>query len=323
MKTKIVHPLWTHLPAVIALIIMVLYALVPGPLPANAPVHYGSNGVPDDYGSPWWVFGLVTGLSILFILISGFIDELWARQEKKKAFNWLSLMDEVTVGAMVGINLGYFAIVRDEGSLFSFPWGLLGLVGGGATILGVLLEMIRPYRPYSVTPASEDSKALKAEIGQYLKNNTSFVYWDYQNPLYVSLVTIGLPLVFIASGVLVWFDQSWLSIIFFLIAIQSTILYGGQRVLVTRGEITIKWGILGIKVLRLRVEEITQVEKHEFAPIKDFGGYGIRFNREMKAYFLRGNRGVKITTSDRKKYLIGSDNVDRLEAVINAVSTGR
>mgnify|MGYP001768199840 CR=1 FL=1 len=92
--------------------------------------------------------------------------------------------------------------------------------------------------------------------------------------------------------------------------------------IVTRNEVTIRWGLLGLKVLRVATAEISGVEKHEFAPIRDFGGYGIRFNSEMKAFFLRGNQGVKLTTTGGRKYLIGSNSVDRLEAVIEGV-TGR
>jgi hypothetical protein len=323
MKIKLIHPLWTHLPAVIALIIMVVYAFVPSLLPSNAPVHYGNNGIPNAYGSPWWALSMITGLSIFFILLSGFLDELWARQEKTKAFNWLSLMDDITVGAMAGINIGYFTVVRQEGSLFSFPWVLLGLMGGGATILGILLEMVRPYRPYPIKLVEVESQALKTEIDHRLKGDSPLVYWDYQNPPYISVLTIIIPLIMLGSGILTWFSQPALSILLFVVAILMVTPYGGLRVLVTRHDVTIRFGILGFRVLRLKMKDIVGIEKHEFAPIRDFGGYGIRFNREMKAYYMRGNSGVKITTSDGKKYLIGSDNVDRLATIISAVSSRR
>jgi len=38
----------------------------------------------------------------------------------------------------------------------------------------------------------------------------------------------------------------------------------------------------------------------------------------MKAYFLRGSRGVKITTLNEKQYLIGSDQPEELNAVMKA-----
>ena len=90
---KIIHPLWTHIPPVAALLVLAVYIIGAGQLPATAAVHFGKGGLPDSFGSPWMVFGLTIGLSVLYILISVLIDELWARQEKSKKFNWLSLMD--------------------------------------------------------------------------------------------------------------------------------------------------------------------------------------------------------------------------------------
>ncbi len=75
----------------------------------------------------------------------------------------------------------------------------------------------------------------------------------------------------------------------------------------------------GFRVLRLNTAEVTSAELHQFSPLKDFGGYGVRFNREMKAFYLRGDRGVKITMTNGKKYLIGSDTPENLLAVIRAV----
>lgn len=57
---------------------------------------------------------------------------------------------------------------------------------------------------------------------------------------------------------------------------------------------------------------------HAFNAVRDFGGYGIRANREMRAFFFQGERGVKVTTSDGRRYLIGSDHPARLAAVIEA-----
>ena len=79
-------------------------------------------------------------------------------------------------------------------------------------------------------------------------------------------------------------------------------------------------GLLGIRLLRMKTSDIASADLHNFSPLRDFGGYGIRFNKEMKAYFLNGERGVKITTRAGKKYLVGSDHPERLAAVINTVS---
>ena len=87
----------------------------------------------------------------------------------------------------------------------------------------------------------------------------------------------------------------------------------------TRKNITVKLGIFNLRVLRINNAEITSAEIMQFSPIKDFGGYGIRFKRNMYAYFLSGNRGVKISLEHGMQYLIGTDHPEQMLAVIEAV----
>ena len=320
MKIKLVHPLWTHLPATAALIILIVYLITAGPLPAEAPVHFGFGGEVNRYGSPWGIFGLTIGLSVFYILISILLDELWARQEKAKSFNWLSLFDDFFVGFITGISFGYLSSLKSGAATFEFPWGYLLLFTGGATILAVLLDMARPYRPYSAATLVKESPGLKEEIARRLSDGASFVYWDYQNPFYVSLITVLLPLVMLLAAIITWFSVPWAAILLLVVGLMLIIPYGGQRTMVTRHQVIIRWG-LGIRVLRLNTADITAVALHEFAPLKDFGGYGIRFNREMTAYYLRGNRGVKITRNRGKPVLIGSDRPEALYAVIAGITS--
>ena len=186
-------------------------------------------------------------------------------------------------------------------------------------VLAVILDIIRPYHPYYKPLAARSSKTLTNEVVKRLKANSPFIYWDYQNPLYVSIITIGLPIIMIIMGVIAGFSQIWVSVLLVVIGILMIIPHGGQRTLITRQEISVRWGILGLRVLRLKIPEIIEAELHEFSPLRDFGGYCIRFNREIKAYYLRGTQGVKITTRNNKKYLIGSDHPEQIHSVLTAL----
>jgi hypothetical protein len=107
MKIKIFHPLWTHIPAFAVLVYFIIRLLGAGSLPVQAPTHFGFNGIPNDSGSPWMVFGLIIGLSVFFIILSSALDEVWAKNETGKTFNWFAIFDEITVGSMVAISLQY------------------------------------------------------------------------------------------------------------------------------------------------------------------------------------------------------------------------
>jgi hypothetical protein len=319
MRTKLIHPLWVHLPAAAAFAVLIIFLITAEPLPAEAPVHFSFGGEPNNYGSPWSSFGLAIGLSVLFIITSVILDELWARQEKTKTFNWLSLMDDIFVGLMVGTNLGYLAFLQGDAESFSFPWSYVLIVAGAATILAIIIEILRPHRPYSSPLVSEDSQALTAEVTGHLKDGSPFVYWDCQNPLYVSILSILLPVVMLVAAVISLFSMLWVAIILFVVGCMMIIPYGGQRTTITRQDISVRWGIFGLRVLRLNIPEIVEAKIHEFSPLKDFGGYGIRFNREMKAYYLSGTRGIKFTMTSDKKYLIGSDHPEQMQAVVSSL----
>ena len=320
MKLKLVHPLWTHLPSIAALIILLIFILAAGTLPAEAPVHFGFSGEPNRYGSPWEVFSIIIGLSVLYILVSILLDELWARQEKAKSFNWLSLMDDIFVPFMAGVSLGYLSFLKSGDDTFTFPWAYSVPMTGGAIVLAIILDILRPYRPYQIPLITKESRNLKEQITKSLRDNTSFVYWDYQNPFYVTLITVVLPLVMFLVAAITWFSQIWVAVVMLLVGIMLIIPYGGQRTLVTRDQVVIRWGILGLRVLRLKTADINGLEIHEFQPLKDFGGYGIRVNREMWAYYLRGNRGVKITRTRGKTVLIGSDQPETLFTVLQGIT---
>jgi len=285
------------------------------------PLHCGADGLPNGYGSPWVVFGLVTGLAVFFIILAGFLDELWSRQEKAKSFKWLAMLDEIVVGSLAGNYLGYLTFLRSDGSIFSFPWQYLVLFGGGALMLAVILELVRPYRPVPGQVVSRENLTLKTEMARRLEQGASFTYWDYQNPAFITVLTILLPLIMLGGTVLTWSSTPWVSVVVGIAGLLSVFPYGGLRTRVTRQNLSLRFGILGFRLLNFRIADIATAEVHEFAPIRDFGGYGIRFNREMSAYFLRGTRGVKITANG-KNYLIGSDDADRLAAVISAVKAG-
>ncbi len=322
-KRKLTHPLWTHLPAVAAVAVLIGYLIYAGPLPARAPIHFGLNGIADAYGSPWTFLGLTLGFFVLFTGLSVFLDELWARQEKKKTFNWLSFLDDIVVGWMTGISAGYLVSLHNNLDTFSFPWVYGLAVGGGAIVLALILELLRPFRAYRGITEPADTADFKTSITRQLKEQSQFVYWENQNPLYMTLVSVFLPLVFISTTVIVWVTAGWalftfayfiLSVIIVVAAVAF--IYGGQRSLVTREELSVRWGLAGLRVLRLNTAEIASAELMDFSPLRDFGGYGIRFGRGMKAYYLRGSRGVKITMANGKKYLVGSDHPERLLAVV-------
>ena len=317
------HPWWTHMPAMTLWWATAVF-LVAGSY--NWSIFYTSRQ-----------FALqVFPISLFFIGLSIFGDELWARQERRKTFNWMSLFDEAVVGFIIGsgiarlthpIRINMLPLPNDhylrsphiEGaSNLIFIYGsILALI---MVMLAILMELRRPYIPYDEPIISEDTEALKREFAEKAKSGERFAYWEAQNPIWQTGLIALISATMIFGAIMSWKESPWTS--FFLVAASPLpfLAYGGLRVLVNSEYVFVRLGMLGINLLTLPIRDIEKTDVHSFAPLHDFGGYGIRINREMKAYYFSGNRGVKITIKQGKKYLIGSDTPERLAAAIGFVT---
>ncbi len=77
------------------------------------------------------------------------------------------------------------------------------------------------------------------------------------------------------------------------------------------------------KGLVLLWDDIKNMEAVTYRPILDYGGWGIRYGRKGKAYNVRGNRGVKISTEKGKEILIGSQKAEQLAQAILSAHRGK
>jgi hypothetical protein len=321
MKLSFSHPLWTHLPAVVALAVSVGMLIAAGPLPANGPIHFGANGRPDAYGSPAGVFALVIGLSIGFILLSVWMDESWARQEREKRFNHLALLDEIFVSVMAGISVYHLALLQQSDPVFRLPATEMLAFAVPAIGAAILLEKARPFTPREEALVAEDTSDLRGQLERRLKSGATISYTDIQNPLYMNLVAIGVPAVLFVSTALSFTSQPlWSAVLNVTSGVLLASFYGGMRTTVTRDRITVRFGTPGLRALRLAASDVAQVDLRPYLPLQEFGGYGIRRNSRTSGYFLKGGVGVEIATRQGRRLLIGSDRPERLAEVIRAVA---
>lgn len=322
MRRMLYHPLWVHLPAVLVLAVVITGIIQAMPLPEYGPTHFGMGGRPDSYGSPVAAAFSVVIAILLIIGLGIFIDELWARQETRKSFNWMSLFDEVTVGLLGAVALEYTGIVKLPEPVLGFAWKTFLALTVPAVALAVVLELLRPYRlrPEQIIP--EEDTAIREEIGRRIESGQQWVYWETQNPGWYNVLAIVTCIFLLFAAIASWGQVPlWITGLIMVSTVMIVLPYGGLQVMVNEHRVLVKLGLVGIKLLRLQTDDIIDIEIHSFSPLQDFGGYGIRFNREMKAYFFRGNRGVKVRTIEGKQYLIGSDSPEKLAAVIKMVSS--
>jgi hypothetical protein len=68
---------------------------------------------------------------------------------------------------------------------------------------------------------------------------------------------------------------------------------------------------------RISLSEIASVEVASFDPEREYGGYGIRSNRQETAYLAAGNRGVRVTLSKGTRIVVGSQRAEELADVLH------
>jgi hypothetical protein len=313
------HPLWAHIPGALLWVMMAVTFWRSWPLPDPAPAHFGADGYPDRWGARWEIPLIVLVVSLVALAISITVDEFWARQERRKRFNWASPIDEVFLGFMTAMTIQYVEALETAPYLFRHSWELTGGLVLIPALGAVLLETMRPHRSSPLTEVREDVSRLEKEVASRQRAGQPWVYWESQNPRYVKwyLPIFGLGLV--ALGFTSWNDNRWAaSGALAGGALVLLVISGGFRLSVSQTKFRLRAGYLGIPLLKLELKDVVDAASHDFSPLADFGGYGIRRNREMSAFFLQGDRGVKLITAEGKKYLIGSEHPDRLAAVLRA-----
>ena len=107
----------------------------------------------------------------------------------------------------------------------------------------------------------------------------------------------------VLAGVLVFF------VLLYLWVFRLVVRVDGQSV---RAE----FGYLGRLNFRWTRDQIRSCEPVTYRPLRDFGGWGIRFGAGGKrCYSARGNRGVLLET-DKRQVTIGSQRPEELAAAI-------
>ncbi len=66
------------------------------------------------------------------------------------------------------------------------------------------------------------------------------------------------------------------------------------------------------------LRDIVSYEARQYRPLREYGGWGIRFSPHKKrAYNMSGNQGVELTLADGTRLLIGSQRPEELASAIS------
>lgn len=82
---------------------------------------------------------------------------------------------------------------------------------------------------------------------------------------------------------------------------------------IDKNEINLRFGRLKRTIA---MDEISRVYVRDCRPIREYGGWGYRWNSSGKAFLLRGNRGVQLELGNGEGVFIGSARAETLERAV-------
>jgi hypothetical protein len=100
------------------------------------------------------------------------------------------------------------------------------------------------------------------------------------------------------------FSPAIVAVMLAVIALLGALLTLRQTTTVTKDSVSVRYGFL--YETRVPLTEIALAEAVEYAPLREYGGWGIRGSRRRRALNARGNRGVLLTRTDGTTLLVGS-----------------
>jgi hypothetical protein len=68
---------------------------------------------------------------------------------------------------------------------------------------------------------------------------------------------------------------------------------------------------------KIKLEDLVRYKVRTYRPIREYGGWGIRWGRKGKAYNVSGNRGVQLELSDGKRLLLGSQKPEKFAEALD------
>ncbi len=86
---------------------------------------------------------------------------------------------------------------------------------------------------------------------------------------------------------------------------------------ITNAGISVKLFPFHFKFRFFSFSSISKVYVRKYSPLREYGGWGLRYGFGGKAYNIKGNMGLQIDFKDSSNLLIGTQKAEELEAVLS------
>lgn len=84
--------------------------------------------------------------------------------------------------------------------------------------------------------------------------------------------------------------------------------------------IEVRFFPLHFSFITISWNQLEKIEVRQYKPIREFGGWGIRYGFSGKAYNVSGNIGIQLVFKDGHKLLIGTNKKDEVETILTKLA---
>jgi len=106
------------------------------------------------------------------------------------------------------------------------------------------------------------------------------------------------------------FDDNEINLYYVLIGLAIPLLFYlfELRIKVNKDGLHYQFFPFHLKFYTIKMEEIESFKAMEYSPLKEYGGWGIKYGFKGKAYNVNGNKGVKVFLKNGSNIMFGSQN---------------
>ena len=299
------------LPGAVVVIGLALVVASWSQLPEVVASHWGPNGV--DGTQTRLAFALtasafVVGLSLLLALVAWVMPGDGRRIMATTVGVMSGFLGTVLYGALLG-QRG----VTDASAATLSPWVfLVGALVGAA--LGAVAWMLNPVlpRPDSVAlTVPTDAPRIPLAEGERLvwfgwTSAGAWVVW-----LALGLAVLGCLVAVVAAP---WAAIGpAFGIVLLLLVAHARVVVDADGLRVTSAGV-VRW-------LRVPLSSVAYAERSELHAFREFGGYGLRFRTDQRAFVTRTGEALRVVQRDGTRTYVSVDGAEEAAAVLNALVT--
>jgi len=134
-------------------------------------------------------------------------------------------------------------------------------------------------------------------MGALFEEKQKFTQW------WLWVILLSFPIISVGP-----FDDNEINIYHVLIGLAIPLLFYlfELKIKVNEDGFHYKFFPFHLKFHVIKIDEIESFKAMEYSPLKEYGGWGIRYGFKGKAYNVRGNKGVKIFLKNGTNIMFGS-----------------